>query len=144
MKKSGGCNVNYKFTYLIYFCLIFLFACGNIVNNKIATVKNNTNNMIVCALTSNDIMTDNILYGDTSYLSHLIKPHSYDTYMIDDSNLVKAPDSEKAYIYIISLDSVDKFKKLKIVNGILKHSLLKKIIIQVNKVQEPLDTVYVR
>jgi ribosome-binding factor A len=61
-----------------------------------------------------------------------------------DRELNKAPDSAKIYIYIFNSDSLDKYQKLKHSNGILKHSLLKKIKIQLNKVKGHLDTIYVK
>ena len=78
-------------------------------------------------------------------MGYLIKPQRYDTYMVEaDSNLLKAPDSAKTYIYILKLDSLRKFRKSKLTNGILNHSLLKKIVVQLNKVKEPVDTIYAR
>ncbi|SDP86359.1 hypothetical protein SAMN05428975_3122 [Mucilaginibacter sp. OK268] len=122
--------------------LLFIISCDS--NNKIATIKNNTSGIIACALLKNEIMTDSTLYNDTSYMGYLIPPQHYDTYMVLDSNLLKAPDSAIRYIYILKLDSLNKFRKLKLTNGILKHSLLKKIVVQLNKVREPVDTIYAR
>jgi hypothetical protein len=123
--------------------LIFLVSCST-WNNKIATIKNNTSSIIACSLLKNGIMTDSSLYNDTSYMRYLIKPQHYDTYTVPDSNLTKAPNSAKTYIYILKLDSLNKYRKLKLMNGILMHSLLKKIEVQLNKVKEPLDTIYAR
>ena len=123
--------------------VIFIVSC-NTFNNKIATIKNNSSSIVACALLKNGIMTDSLLYNDTSYMRYLIQPQHYDTYTVPDSNLTKAPNSAKTYIYILKLDSLNKFRKLKLINGILKHSLLKKIEVQLNKVQEPVDTIYVR
>ena len=123
--------------------LILLVIAGcNDYNNKIATIKNNTTSVIACALLKNGIMTDSLLYNDTSYMGYLIQPYHYDTYMVLDSNLLKAPDSDKRYLYLLKLDSLNKFRKLKVTNGILKHSLIKMVVIQLNKVQEPIDTIY--
>jgi len=126
--------------------LIFIVSCNisDISNNKIATIKNNTPNTIACALLDDDTMTDSSLYSDTSYMRYLIQSQHYDTYMIPDSNLLKAPDSAKTYIYILKLDSLNRFRKRKVINGILEHSLLKKIEVQLNKVMEPVDTIYAR
>lgn len=123
--------------------LIFIVSCST-WNNKIATIKNNTSSIIACSLLKNGIMTDSSLYNDTSYMRYLIQPQHYDTYTVPDSNLTKAPSSAKTYIYILKLDSLNKFRKLKLMNGILMHSLLKKIEVQLNKVKEPLDTIYAR
>ncbi|MDN3584253.1 hypothetical protein [Mucilaginibacter flavus] len=122
--------------------LLFMVSCA--YNSKIATVKNNTSSTVACALLKNGIMTDSLLYSDTSYMGYLIQPQHYDTYTLPDSNLTNAPNSAKTYIYILKLDSLNKFRKLKLVNGILTHSLLKKIEVQLNKVQEPVDTIYVK
>ena len=123
--------------------LLFIVSCYT-WNNKIATIKNNTSSIIACALLKNGIMTDSLLYNDTSYMRYLIQPQHYDTYTVPDSNLTKTPNSAKTYIYIFKLDSLNKFRKLKLENGILKRSLLKKIVIQLNKVKEPVDTIYAR
>jgi hypothetical protein len=123
--------------------LIFMISC-DISNNKIATIKNNTSGIIACALLDKGILTDSSLYNDTSYMRYQIQPQRYDTYMEADSNLLKAPDSAKTRIYILKLDSLNKFRKLKLTNGILKHSLLKTIVVQWNKVMEPVDTVYAK
>lgn len=123
--------------------LIFIVSC-DISNNKIATIKNNTSSTIACAVLDHETLTDSSLYKDTSYMGYLIPPQHYDTYMVDDSNLLKSPDATKKYIYILKLDSLNKFRKRKVINGILKHSLLKKVEIQLNKVMEPVDTTYAR
>ena len=123
--------------------LVFIVSCST-WNNKIATVKNNTSGMIACALRKNGNMTDSSLYNDTSYMGYLIPSQHYDTYTIPDSNLLKAPDSSITYIYLFKLDSLNKFRKLKLIKGILEHSLLKKIVVQLNKVREPVDTIYAR
>ena len=126
--------------------LIIMFIISCTTNyNKIATIKNNTSNTITYLLRENGMMTDSSLYNDTSYMTHLIKPQRYDNYIIPDSNLTKAPDSAKTYIYLLRLDSLNKFRRLKLIDGILKHSIIKKIVVQLNKVNEkPLDTIYVR
>jgi hypothetical protein len=119
-------------------------SCDYNYNNKTATIKNNTSSIIACALLKNAIITDSLLYNDTSYMSYKIQPQRYDTYTVPDSNLLKAPDSNKTYIYILKLDSLKKYRRLKLQDGILKHSLMKKIIIQLNEVHEPVDTIYAR
>jgi hypothetical protein len=132
-----------KINIAILAILIFIVSC-DISNNKIATIKNNTSSTIACALLDDEMLTDSSLYADTSYMGYLIPPQHYDTYMVADSNLLKAPDAAKKYIYILKLDSLNKFRKRKIINGILEHSLLKKVKIQLNKVMEPVDTTYAR
>ena len=113
-------------------------------NSKIITIKNNTSGTIACVILNHDTLTDSSLYKDTSYRGYLIPPQHYDTYTQPDSNLLKAPDSAINFIYILKLDSINKFLKQKVVNGILEHSLLKKVKIQLNKVMEPVDTTYAR
>jgi hypothetical protein len=122
---------------------MFIGSCVN-YNNKIATIKNNTSGVIACELLKNGLITDSSLFKDTSYMSYLIKPQHYDNYTVPDSNLTKAPDSAKTYIYILNLDSINKFRKSGIKNGIFYHSLMKKIVIQLNKVHEPVDTIYAK
>jgi len=122
--------------------LVFIVSCG-VSNDKIATIKNNSSGIVACLLLKNGIITDSLLYNDTTYMRYLIRPQKYDTYM-GDSNLTKAPDIAKTYIYILNLDSLNKFRKSKLKGGILKHSLLKRIVVQLNKVREPVDTIYVK
>ena len=124
--------------------LLLIASCSTKYNNKIATIRNNTSSVIACSILKTGIMTDSLLYKDTSYMGYLIQPHQYDTYTMPDSNLLKAPDSAKTYLYILKLDSLNKFRKLKVTNGILKQSLIKMIVIQLNKVHEPVDTIYPR
>ena len=126
--------------------IVFIVSCDNsdFYNNKIATIKNNTSSTIACAVLDHETLTDSSLYTDTSYMGYLIPSQHYDTYMVDDSNLLKSPDAAKKYIYILKLDSLNKFRKRKVINGILEHSLLKKVEIQLNKVMEPVDTTYAR
>ena len=123
--------------------LIFIVSCS-VWNNKIATIKNNSSSTIACELLKNGNLTDTLLYNDTSYMGYLIKPQHYDTYTQADSDLTKARDSAKTFIYILKLDSLNKFRKLNLIKGILDHSLLKKIVVQLNKVREPVDTIYAR
>jgi hypothetical protein len=132
-----------KIVSIVVWELTFIVSC-NVSNNKIATIKNNTSNTVACAILENGIMTDSLLYSDTSYMSYLIQPQMYDTYMVADSNLINAPDSAERHIYILRLDSLNKYRNKKLKDGILKNSLIKKIDIQLNKVMEPIDTVYVR
>ena len=121
---------------------IILFFISCTYNETIATIKNNSSNVVGCIFSNSKITSDEFVYNDTTYKQYLIQPQKYDNYSLLDSNLNKAPNSAKKYIYIFDIDSLDKFKNRKSIKGILKRSLLKAIVIQLNRA--PLDTIYVR
>lgn len=58
-----------------------------------------------------------------------------------DGELSKLPDSSKQVVYVFNMDSVNKYRKLKLCDGIVKHCLVKQLEIQLNKVKEPFDTI---
>jgi hypothetical protein len=88
-------------------------------------------------------MNDSLLYNDRIYMNYYIQPNLTESIATGYPGIFGAPDSVKAYIYVFNPDSINKYRSLKIQNGILKHSLLRKIEIQVNKAKEPLDTIYI-
>jgi len=61
----------------------------------------------------------------------------------DKGRLSAMPDSAIQFIYFFYLDSLNKYQKLQICDGIVNHCLLKRIEIQLNKVKEPMDTVFI-
>ena len=110
---------------------------------KIAIVKNNTKDTVSCWIWDKQPLTDSLLYNDKVYIKDWISPDTFGTIVLPNRNLKKAPDSVKTYVYVFDVDSINKYRKTDPSSGILKHSLLKKIIIQLNKVNEPLDTIYI-
>jgi len=118
------------------------FSCWDIRKIPIGYIKNNTNQDIIAADWFKD-MNDSLLYNDRIYMGYYIQPKLTETMATGYGGLFGYPDSVKAYIYVFNPDSIDKYRKLKIQKGIFKNSLLKKIVIQVNKAKEPLDTVFI-
>jgi hypothetical protein len=120
--------------------MIFISSCD--WQAKIALIKNNNKDTISCLIWDKQPLTDSLLYYDKVYIKDWIPPDSSGTITLPNRQLKKAPDSVKTYIYVFDVDSINKYRKMNPSKGILKHSLLKKIIIQLNKVKEPLDTIY--
>ena len=118
------------------------FSCWDIRKVPIGYIKNNTNQDIIAADSYKD-MNDSLLYNDRIYMGYYIQPKLTETMVTGYGGLFGYPDSVKAYIYIFNPDSIDRYRELKIQKGIFKNSLLKKIVIQVNKAKEPLDTVFI-
>ena len=130
---------------ILVFLAIALSGCAMDVHIGICILKNNTQNDIVAACWDSSPMQDSLLYNDRVYMPNYIKAGAaqsiggpYNHVDVDND-----PDSVKAYVYVFSPDSLDKYRKLLNRKGILKQSLLKKIEIQVNKIKEPLDTISV-
>ena len=53
------------------------------------------------------------------------------------------PDTSKMYFYIFNLESVKQFQRAKKIEKIKDSSLIKEHILQLNKVEELLDTIIV-
>jgi hypothetical protein len=128
-----------KYVFPIILILITLYSCH--WQSEIIAVKNTTSDSLLIAKLPNEIMTDSILYGerfDEDFMGTGV-------YSIALPNKIpkRSPDSEKVFLYFFHLDSLNKYQQRKQVKGIVKKSLLKKVIIQLNMVKNPLDTVYV-
>lgn len=123
--------------------LISLFAISCDHKSKIAIVKNNTSTLVIGGLWHDEHMTDSDLYNNKIYIEYWIAPRGSNVITVPGSNLDTAPDSIKKYLYIFNNDTVDKYQKLKQYKGILRHSLLKIIKVQINKVKASVDTIYI-
>lgn len=120
-----------------------LISCAYDWHSGIALIKNNTASRILISKQPNQAMTDSILFNER-----------FDEYWIDigesqklslpNTVLSSKPDSEKAYLYVFNCDSVDKYQALKKIKGIVQSAFIRKIEIQLNKVKEPLDTIYIK
>lgn len=119
-------------------------SCGEILHIPIGYVKNNTQTDVVGAYWYSD-MADSLLCNDRIYLDTYLQPGLSQGIATspDKGEISKLPDSTKEYIYFFNKDSLDKYQKLHLCNGIVKHCLVKKVVIQLNKVKEPFDTVYI-
>ena len=129
-----------SFILLAMFCFS---ACVMDSFPSIAVLKNNSHNQILVAKQLDEFMTDSTLYKE-SFQSTWITVDNYRKITVPNRNLASQPDSVKVYLYVFNADSVDKYQALKKSKGILKSSLIRKIVIQLNKVKEPLDTIYIR
>jgi hypothetical protein len=134
-----------------HFAILFCFCCGIFLYSscerlhiKIGYIKNNTNTDLAGAEWDN-FMADSLLCNDRINLDYYIQPGLFEELSTrpNKGDLQELPDSSKQYIYIFNLDSLNKYQKLKICEGIVKRCLVKKIEIQLNKVKEPMDTVYI-
>jgi len=127
----------------IIIIIVFLSSCVLDWQANIAIIKNNTSSRLVVAKQPNQIMTDSILYN-MRFSKSWIDVSKFQTLSIPNTVLSSKSDSDKAYLYVFNCDSVNKYQTLKKMGGILQHSFIKKIEIQLNKVKLPLDTIYVK
>lgn len=121
-----------------------LFSCGERLHITIGYIKNNTKSDLAGAEWGK-FMADSILCKNRLNLDYYLQPGLSETLSTrpDKWDLSKLPDSAKQFIYIFNLDSLNKYQKLKICDGIVKRCLVKRIEIQLNKVKEPMDTVFI-
>ncbi len=139
MKKS------FNITFLCISILILSACSFHPAKPQTAYVKNNTKADLI-GVEWGKFMSDSILCNDDIYLDQYIQPGLLTTlttiyYRQDD--LINLPDSRKQYVYFFNLDSLNKYQKLKVCDGIVKRCLIKKIEIQLNKVKDPLDTIFI-
>jgi hypothetical protein len=121
---------------------LFIVGCERV--NEIAVVKNNSKKPIFIIYTLGKVATDSSIgrYFNT-LKEYTIDPNSVKKLSTFDRALDKEPDSSTIYLRIFNLDSLNKYGKVSHFKGILTHSLVKSINIQLNKVKEPVDTIYV-
>ena len=131
---------NIKIYGLIITILWWLTACDHLV--KVAVIQNNTSDSLYASFNLGKHLTDSIVYKRSKYLTQItIKPHSCRPISLMNVALNKLPDSSKIYLFIFDIDSLRKYQSKAGAFGISKKSLLKKVIIQLNKVKEPTDTI---
>lgn len=141
--RNEGESLNSSF-FNVFILSAFLFnSCVLDWKADIAVVKNNTPSRILIAKLPTQIMTDSILYNER-FSENWIDANKFQTISLPNTSLSSKPDSEKAYLYVFNCDSVHKYQKLQKMNGIIQHSFKVKIEIQLNRVKEPLDTIFVR
>ena len=123
---------------------LLLFQSCEKLHIGIGYVKNNTKSDLAGA-EWDESLPDSILCHDMINLDYYLQPGLSEDLSTrpDKGNLSELPDSVKQYIYIFNLDSLNKYKKLQICEGIVKRCLVKRIEIQLNKVKEPMDTVFI-
>ena len=128
---------------LMVVIIFLLSACVMDWKAGIAIVKNNTSSRILIAIQPDELMTDSTLYNER-FSEILVEPNLSRLVTLSNIKLISQSDSVKAYLYMFNCDSVDKYQELKKMQGIIKSSFIRKIEIQLNKVKEPLDTIYIR
>jgi hypothetical protein len=123
---------------------LLLFSCH--WKAKVAVIKNNTPDTITVVSWDDrelGLCTDSMVFNNRIYMPYRVNPQNNLTITLPDRNFNKAPDSSRLDLYIFDLDSLSHYKKLSVKNGILRHSLLKKVEMQVNKIREPIDTIHI-
>ncbi len=119
-----------------------LTACDHLV--EVTVIQNNTSDSLYASFNLGKYLTDSIVYNRSKYLTQItIEPHSLRPISLLNVTLKKRPDSSKIYLFIFDIDSLRKYQSKADSRGISKKSLLKKVIIQLNKVKEPVDTIYI-
>jgi hypothetical protein len=88
-------------------------------------------------------MTDSILYNER-FSKYWFEAKDSGFVSLPNIKLGYQSDSVKAYLYVFNSDSLFKYQDLKKVEGIVQHSFIKKVVIQLNQVKEPLDTIYIK
>ncbi len=110
--------------------------------NNIVVIENKTNDSLYATYAIGKLPTDSIVNDRYRYLkTYIIAPDSSKTVHTFNLVLSKQPDTAKIYLYIFNVDSLNKYQKANRFKGIFLHSLLKKTVIQLNKVKEPVDTI---
>lgn len=117
---------------------------GCVMDSKtgIVVINNNTSSSVLIAKLINPNITDSLVFLDDLDKTNL-QNGEVRSIWLPYSNLKSLSSSEKVHFYIFSIDSLVKYRKLKKVQGIVKSSLIRRFSIQLNKVQDRLDTVYV-
>ena len=125
----------------LFFLIIF---SGCIMDRKsgIVVIVNDTNSNILVAKQPTQEITDSIVF------SNLLDKDEFSigeirSIWLPYGNLSSLPSSEKVYFYIFNLDSLEKYRMEKKLSGIMNSCLINKFSIQLNKVKDQLDTVYV-
>jgi hypothetical protein len=134
-------KIKAKANWLVVISLIMV-SCSYDWKAKVGIIKNDTKDSIVVAVSNKEI-TDSILYNKL-YLDYVIGSNESTIITLPGKVPSQAPDSERVYIYVIKKDSLNKYQGLEHSNSVLKQSFLNKFEIQLNKIKNPLDTIYIR
>jgi len=123
--------------------MLFFSACVMDYKSNIALVKNNTSGRLLIAIQPFELMTDSTLYYGL-FSKAWVEVNQTQFVILPNIRPSAQPDSAKAYLFVFKEDSVYKYQTLKKMRGIIEHSFIRKIEIQLNKVKEPLDTINIR
>jgi len=125
--------------------LISSLCVGCVIHKQtpIIVVRNNFSDTIGVMKSESEIkVNDNFIYDTPFYTS--LYPNEERRIAIPDRNLEALPDSSKMYFYIFNLDSIRRYQKAKKIQGIFKNSFLKRHVLQLNEVDDLLDTINVK
>jgi len=137
MKKT---NIIIRFV-----AILLLVSCD--LHSEFAVVKNDTSDtLVVIGWSDNElgVITDSLIYNNRIYMPDVIAPNKYTKVGLRFINFHNAHDSSKMQLYILNDDSLSHYQQLKLNSGILNHCLIRKIIIQADKVENGLDTIVIR
>jgi hypothetical protein len=127
---------------LIFITVTLLSGCDHL--NKVAIMKNNSNKPIYLIYTLGKVVTDSSV---AKYYSNLkeysVQPDSLKILSTFNRKLEKEPDTSKLYLYIFDIDSLNKYQKVPHYTNLLKYSMIKKMELQLNKIKDPIDTLYI-
>jgi hypothetical protein len=139
-----GKSCFFTIIFVITSSILICSSCGEELHVKIGYVKNNTNSDLA-GVEWGEFISDSVLCHNRINLDYYLQPGLSEELSTwpGKGDLNDLPDSSKQYIFIFNLDSLNKYQKLHICEGIVKHCLVKKITIQLNKVKEPMDTVFI-
>ena len=127
---------------LIMFITLSIWSCEMDKKTGIVVIANDKNSPLLIVKQPDQIITDSLVFFDQVDGTEFIKGEVR-TISLPYNGFKSLPDSEKLYLFILNLDSVEKFRNDKSIDGILSKSLIKKVSIQLNEVKDKLDTVYV-
>ena len=108
----------------------------------IIAVRNNSPDSLLISRQFDEKMNDTILFNESFY-EDFVAPNTIYNITLPNRIPKQASDSERVVLYIFNLDSVNKYQKLRKTKGIFEKSFLNKTIIQLNKVENVLDTIYI-
>ena len=123
--------------------LILLLATCDIENVVVLAVKNKTHYAITGAYLLDDSVSDDEIYNDRVYMGINLQQDSLRWISMPDFKFGDKSDTSELNIFIFCEDSLKKYRRLGIKQGIISRSLIKKIILQSNTIKQG-DTVIIK
>ena len=128
--------------YLIIFAVILLTSsCDK--KNSVVVIRNESTHFLVGAALDDEQVADSDLYENQVAMNINISPGKFQNIALFDFKMGNKTDSSKLYLYIFYEDSLAKYQKLKMKNGILAKTLVKQVVVQLNTVRT-IDTINIR
>ncbi|WP_316841954.1 hypothetical protein [Pedobacter gandavensis] len=130
----------YKFSVLIL--VLVISGCVMDRKSEVVAINNNTTSGVLVVQNTNTNIADSLVFN--GYVDQIqLSPGEITSIWVPYISIKKLPNSEKTTFSFFNVDSLEKYRKLKKMKGIIKSSLIRKFSIQLNKVQDPVDMVYV-